>query len=90
MVLNVQFEKSHWSFCANQEGKYAYVDSGHTSFVMYGSKGTLANTKNKAPQIFTEKWPKGKDLGENIAMIDNEAKYPPGWGETVKKNDQFY
>lgn len=84
MILNVQFEKTHWTFVANQEGKHGYTDSGHTSLVMYGTKGSLINTKNRAPEVYLED-NKPIELGENIANIDNAYKYPPGWGESLRK-----
>ncbi|MHA1729464.1 MAG: Gfo/Idh/MocA family protein [Promethearchaeota archaeon] len=87
MILNVKFEKgTEWLYLANQEGRFAYEDSGHTTFTMYGTKGTLINTKNTSPIIYTEQTgDSGKEIGENISDIDNEFTYPPGWSETMGK-----
>ena len=85
MILHVTFDKgTEWVFSANQESIAGPTTSGHTTFTMYGTQGTLFNPKNEAPMLFT---PDGKktELGENIAAIDNESTYPPGWDETVAK-----
>jgi predicted dehydrogenase len=85
MILNVTFEKgTEWILTANQESVAGPTTSGHTTFTMYGTKGTLINTKNEPPYLFDEKNEK-IELGENIGDIDNEFKYPPGWKDTVIK-----
>ena len=69
---------------ANQESVAGPTTSGHTRFTMYGSKGTLVNTKNEAPILYT---PNGEkmELGKNIADIDNATTYPPGWADSIEK-----
>ncbi|MCP4762219.1 MAG: Gfo/Idh/MocA family oxidoreductase [archaeon] len=85
MILNVTFEKGvEWNFTASQESVAGYTDSGHTTFSMYGTKGTLLNTKNDAPFLYSFDGTE-KELGENIANLDNESKYPPGWGDSVDR-----
>ncbi|WP_457557359.1 Gfo/Idh/MocA family protein [Candidatus Harpocratesius sp.] len=84
-LINVTFENGiEWHLTANQESSAGPTTSGHTTFTMYGSKGTLLNTKNESPLLFL---PDGQkiELGENIKDIDNERIYPPGWSETIQK-----
>lgn len=85
LLLNVTFEEgTEWHLTANQESIAGPTTSGHTRFTMYGTKGTLVNTKNEVPIIYT---PNGEkfELGENIADLDNATTYPPAWADTVEK-----
>ncbi|QEE16059.1 Gfo/Idh/MocA family protein [Promethearchaeum syntrophicum] len=85
LLLDVTFEKGIiWHLTANQESVAGPTTSGHTRFTMYGSKGTLVNTKNEAPYLYTSDGKKS-ELGENIADIDNASTYPPGWKDTIEK-----
>jgi predicted dehydrogenase len=85
MSLDVTFNKgTKWHMTANQESVAGPTTSGHGKFFMYGTAGTLENTKNDPPYLYT---PDGKkhELGENIADIDNATTYPPGWPDTIEK-----
>jgi len=85
LLLDVTFEKGTiWHLTANQESVAGPSTSGHTRFTMYGTKGTLVNTKNEAPYLYTTDGKKN-ELGENISDIDNATTYPPGWKDTVEK-----
>jgi predicted dehydrogenase len=85
ILFDVKFENNtFWHMTGNQECVAGPTTSGHTDFTMYGSKGTLINTKNDPPFIY---YPDGQkvEIGHNIAEIDNESKYPPGWPDSLKK-----
>lgn len=89
IFLNVTFEDGiEWQYNATQEGIAAYSDSGHTTFTMYGNKGTIQNTKDDSPHAFIEvnnsDNPKVVDLGGKIEN-ENQMKYPPGWKTTLLK-----
>lgn len=85
LLMDVNFESGTvWHLTANQESIAGPTTSGHSRFTMYGSEGTLVNTKNDPPYIYTKDGEK-MELGENIADIDNESTYPPGWADTVEK-----
>jgi predicted dehydrogenase len=89
IFLNVTFEKgTEWQYSATQEGIAAYEDSGHTTFTMYGTKGTIRNSRDISPQAYIEganpKEPKVVDLGGKIEN-ENNLKYPPGWKTTLLK-----
>lgn len=85
LLLNVQFENgTEWHLTANQESVAGPTTSGHTSFSMYGEKGTLVNTKNESPYFYPVAGER-EELGENIGDIDNQWTYPPGWPESVER-----
>lgn len=88
IFLHVTFDNGvEWSFNACQEGVAAYADSGHTSFEMFGKKGTIRNNREGSPKAYVEiptKEPKEIDLGGAIPN-ENELKYPPGWKTTFLK-----
>lgn len=85
LLMNVTFDKGTvWHLTANQESVAGPTTSGHTRFTMYGTKGTLVNTKDEPPYLYTSNGQK-TELGENIANIDNTTTYPPGWKDTVEK-----
>ncbi|MHA1821889.1 MAG: Gfo/Idh/MocA family protein [Promethearchaeota archaeon] len=88
IFLNVTFEDGiEWQYTATQEGIAAYTDSGHTTFEMFGSKGTIRNNRDESPKAYIEqpgKEPKVIDLGGQIEN-ENNLKYPPGWKTTLLK-----
>jgi predicted dehydrogenase len=85
ILLDVTFEKGTvWHLTANQESVAGPTTSGHTRFTMYGTTGSLVNTKNEPPFLYTSDGQK-TELGDNIADIDNATKYPPGWKDTIEK-----
>ncbi|MBD3353571.1 MAG: hypothetical protein GF364_18955 [Candidatus Lokiarchaeota archaeon] len=88
IFLHVTFDNgTEWSFNAGQEGIAAYADSGHTSFEMFGNKGTIRNNRDDSPHAYIEvpgKDPKVVDLGGQIPN-ENQLKYPPGWKTTFLK-----
>lgn len=84
-LLDVNFEDNIlWHLTANQESVAGPTTSGHSQFMMFGTKGTLVNTKNDPPILYNSDGKK-QELGENIADIDNATTYPPGWKDTVEK-----
>lgn len=88
IFLHVTFDNgTEWSFSAGQEGVAAYADSGHTTFEMFGSKGTIRNYRDDSPHAYIEqpgKDPQVIDLGGKIPN-ENDLKYPPGWKTTFLK-----
>ena len=90
IFLHVTFDNgTEWQFTASQEGVAAYADSGHTTFQMFGKKGTIRNLRDGSPHAYLEvpgkpKEPKVIDLGGEIPN-ENELKYPPGWKTTFLK-----
>ncbi len=85
MLMDVTFEKGTiWHITANQECVAGPTTSGHGHLFMYGTQGTLFNSKNDPPYLYT---PDGEkhELGENIADQDNATTYPPGWPDTLEK-----
>ena len=101
IFLNVTFENGvEWSYTATQDGVAAYEDSGQTTFTIYGSKGSIINTKEKPPQLCLEEGDPHKpvisDIGElgeeDLVSTDSSKaddptagpKYPPGWTITMR------
>jgi predicted dehydrogenase len=85
LLMNVTFEDGiEWHLTANQESVAGPTTSGHTRFTMYGSQGTLTNTKNDPPFLHTFDGKK-HELGDNIADVDNATTYPPGWEDNLEK-----
>jgi predicted dehydrogenase len=85
MLLDVEFESGTiWHLTASQENVAGPTTSGHSRFLMHGTEGTIENTKNDPPFLYTLEGKK-IELGVNIADIDNATTYPPGWKDTVEK-----
>jgi predicted dehydrogenase len=87
IFLNVKFANGiEWAYNATQEGVAGYEDSGHTTFTMYGSKGTIRNTRDAPPMAYLEtgnpKKPEEIELGD-FNPDENLLKYPPGWNTTL-------
>ncbi len=88
IFLNVLFDNGiEWGYNATQEGVAGFQDTKHTTFTMYGDKGTITNSRNEGSNA----WVEGADGERKQIEIEppNEAeyaaKYPPGWDVTLKK-----
>lgn len=97
IFLNVTFEDGiEWSYTATQESVEAPNISKHTSFIMYGSKGTIRHLKDTNPRAYIEDKNKSKginsirvkkflDEGERFETEEfGDGRWASGWDTTLK------
>ncbi|MCP4761775.1 MAG: Gfo/Idh/MocA family oxidoreductase [archaeon] len=99
IFMNVTFEDGiEWSYTATQEAISGPSHSQHSSFIMYGDKGTIRLEGSKSPKAFVdegllksvgsfkkiklEKLLKDGDFDDEAEDFD-DGKYPPGWTTTL-------
>lgn len=97
IFLNVTFEDGiEWSYTATQESIGAPEMPNHSSFIMYGSKGTIRHLKNVKPRAFVENeddparfdsvlLTKLLDESDKFETEDfSDGRWASGWDKTIK------
>ena len=96
IFLNVTFEDGiEWSYNATQEGIAGQSLPNHTSFIMYGTKGTIRHLRNTVPRAFIED-PENPGINESLnlkTLIKEDqiyeteefsSRWASGWDTTIK------